>query len=162
MFTVIVELVTVAVLDVRISKVPLPASSLDLVTVTDEAESNSNPEGAVRTIVPTLKSLLAPSLTIGPVNGTYAPPVVSADIVEPPVAGVTLTAANATDVGIRSDAILKRVSAIALRAKPANRRFDVVKKIINNINYRLGTYKYEKVSLSESRTMVLHPSGIAR
>lgn len=51
--------------------------------------SKMNPDGALRIIVPTPAFPLAPSEYTGPVSVTYAPPVLSAEIADPPVAGVT-------------------------------------------------------------------------
>ena len=53
---------------------------------------NENPLGALRIIVPRPIFPVADSLRTGPVNAVYAPPVVSAEIEEPPVAAVTVAA----------------------------------------------------------------------
>src|SRR5207249_990920 len=83
----IVPAVGVAVVDVRVSAVPLPAV-LVTVAVTVEPVSNTNPEGAFNTIVPVPISLPVLSSRIGPVNVVQAPPALSAEIVAPPVAAV--------------------------------------------------------------------------
>jgi len=70
---VMVEVVTVAVELLSVSRVLLPVSSRETVTVTVEDESNSNPLGALKTIVPVPISRLAPSSSTGPVSVVYAP-----------------------------------------------------------------------------------------
>lgn len=73
---------------------PVPATSL-LVAVTLLPVLKLNPDGAFNIIVPVLISAVTPSVITGPVRAVYVPPVVSADMAEPPVATVTVTAALA-------------------------------------------------------------------
>jgi len=58
-------------------------------------ESNSNPDGTVKVIVPDFIWALELSEITGPVKVVYSPFTVSAEIVEPPVAEVIDAAANA-------------------------------------------------------------------
>lgn len=93
---VIVLAVGVAVPDENLKQVPVPAV-LVIVAVTAAAVLNANPDGAFKMNVPLAgKSRYAPSRIEGPVSVVYPSPAVSADIAEPPVAGVTVTAADAT------------------------------------------------------------------
>jgi len=95
---VIVLLVKAAVDDDNVKRLPVPASSRETATVTEPAVvSNSNPAGAVRIMVPALISLFAPSSSTGPVKAIQVPPVVSAEMLEPPVAVVTVAVACAFD-----------------------------------------------------------------
>lgn len=59
--------------------------------------SKLKPDGAFSMIVPVLMSLGVATFSVmtGPVSALNAPPVVSAEIAEPPVAGVSVTAAKA-------------------------------------------------------------------
>jgi hypothetical protein len=54
--------------------------------------SKINPAGAFRMLVPTPALPFATSAYTGPVSAVYAPPVLSAEIAPPPVAGVTVCA----------------------------------------------------------------------
>jgi len=51
--------------------------------------SKTNPDGAFRIIVPSPIFPIAASVSVGPAKGVNVPPVVSAEIVLPPVAGLT-------------------------------------------------------------------------
>src|SRR5215472_16158591 len=57
----------------------------------DPAASKAKPAGAVSTTVPVLISPGADSVSAGPVSAVSAPPLVSAEIEEPPVAALTET-----------------------------------------------------------------------
>ena len=60
--------------------------------------SNTKPVGAFKIIVPVFISLPAFSAMTGPVSAVYVPPVVSAEIADPPVVGVSVTAAKTTEI----------------------------------------------------------------
>ena len=59
-----------------------------------DGEYTANSEGTFNIIVPVSISAVAPSEIIGPVSEVYVPPTVSAEIAEPPVAGVTVAVAK--------------------------------------------------------------------
>ena len=59
--------------------------------------SKTNPDGTFSIIVPVPMSAVAPSEIIGPVKEVWEPPVVSAEIAEPPVADVTVTVAKTSE-----------------------------------------------------------------
>jgi hypothetical protein len=85
--------VAVELLRVRCSWFP-PSDATVAVTVA--ALLNTNPEGALKTMVPTLlMSPLLASLQTGPVKVVQLPPAVSAEMLLPPVAAVTDAAAFA-------------------------------------------------------------------
>jgi hypothetical protein len=54
----------------------------------------TNPVGTFKTMVPVCMSPLASSRTVGPVSEVKGPPTESAEIVPPPLAGVTVAAAK--------------------------------------------------------------------
>src|SRR4051794_28963556 len=87
---VIVLLVTVAVPDAKTKAMSFPA--LVTVAVTAVAGSNSNPDGAFNTMVPSPISPVAASATAGPVNVVQSVlgAAVSAEMAVPPLAGVTV------------------------------------------------------------------------
>lgn len=92
---VILPAAGVAVVDVKVKQAFDP-TSLVMVAVTVCPVLNSNPLGALMMIVPLpAMSPVAPSVMVGPVSAVYEPPVLSALIVVPPVAGVIDTAASA-------------------------------------------------------------------
>jgi hypothetical protein len=110
--TVIVMLlvVTVAAPELNVRAVPVPATrATTALTVADEL--NRKPVGALRIIVPAvLTSRVAPSVSTGPVNVVYDPPVVSAGILA--LAGVEMVAvANAEPVATRISPVANRVIA---------------------------------------------------
>lgn len=75
---------------------PLPPPSQVISTVgAIPPVSKINPDGAFNIMVPVPISAVTPSEITGPVNEVYVPPVVSAEIADPPVEGVTVTAAFA-------------------------------------------------------------------
>ncbi len=83
----------VAVVEVKVKQALEPTSRV-MVAVTVAPVLYINPDGALKTNVPVAgKSPVAPSVMVGPVRVVYEPPVVSALMALPPVAGVTLTAA---------------------------------------------------------------------
>ena len=78
---------------------PVQLPELVLVAVTLlEVVSNTKPDGVFNIIVPIPISPSALSAIIGLVKVVYVPPVVSAEIAEPPVASVTVTPAAANAI----------------------------------------------------------------
>lgn len=65
----------------------------------------TKPDGTFNMIVPVPISPVAPSVRIGPVSEVKVPPVVSAEIAEPPVAGVTVAAANVIRINEKATVI---------------------------------------------------------
>jgi hypothetical protein len=79
----------------RLKGVPLPLS-IAVVAVTVAAVLNSNPDGALITMIPGEHSLLFCSATIGPLTAVHPAPAVSAEIATGvPVIGVMVTATAA-------------------------------------------------------------------
>ncbi len=76
-----------------------------------------NPDGAFKIIVPVPISALAPSVMAGPVSVVNVPPVVSAEMAEPPVAGVAVAAANAVDASEKTTAITAMIGIDILEDK---------------------------------------------
>ena len=77
----------------------------------------TNPDGTLNMIVPVLISPFAPSVRIGPVSEVKVPPVVSAEIAEPPVAGVTVAAANAAVINEKTTATAAAVGRSVFEKK---------------------------------------------
>ena len=73
---------------------PLPPMRVTKTVGAAPPVSNSKPDGALRIMVPVPMSAVAPSDITGPVNEVKVPPVVSAEIAEPPVAEVTVAVAR--------------------------------------------------------------------
>lgn len=91
---VTIEAVGVAVDELKAKQEPVPARRV-MVAVTVELVLKANPAGAFKIKVPLAGiSREAPSVAVGPVKAVYVPPAVSAEIALPPVAGVTVTAAE--------------------------------------------------------------------
>jgi hypothetical protein len=117
-----VALAHVAVVMVRLVVVGVAA------TPTALEESKANPPGALSAKVPVPMSPAAPppaaSETDGPVRGVYAPPVVSAETDEPPVAAVTVTAADAgsAKTAVNPTAMTSTLNASRFMWKPPNAR----------------------------------------
>ena len=97
------------------------------------AVSKTNPVGASRMIVPvpTLPSEL--SVNEGPVKVVYVPPVVSAEIVVPPVAAVRVPSAKA------SDAIKPEVSPLASSSRFFPSRLGVQSHVVVKSPWPLAT-----------------------
>ena len=110
----------VAEFEENVKQVPDPAS-LVIVAVTVMPVLYENPEGAVSTIVPLPVEMARPlvSVIVGPVSVVHvAVPFVvfvSALMVLPPVAAVTVTAAKALFAPTKNNAIAKTAKAVVLR-----------------------------------------------
>lgn len=113
---VIVEAVGVTVCEIApfIRKdLPAPQFPAKLVTVAVTlfaAVLNTNPDGALKIIVPKPISAVTPSVSTGPVREVNVPPVVSAEIADPPVAVVIVTAAK-TVLAIKTAANITKTAA---------------------------------------------------
>ena len=115
----------VAVFEENVKHVEAPAS-LVIVAVTEVAVLYENPDGAVMTIVPLPVEMARPvvSVTVGPVSVVHvAVPFVvfvSALIVLPPVAAVTVTAAKTLFVPAKNKTNAKATKAVAPRIRWKN------------------------------------------
>lgn len=113
----------VAVFDKKVKHVPLP-DVLVIVAVTVVPVLYENPEGAVSTIVPLPVDIARPlvSVMVGPVSVVHvAVPFVvfvSALMVLPPVAAVTVTAAKALCAPTKNNAAAKAAKVITLKICP--------------------------------------------
>jgi len=81
---------------------PVPETSVLVAVTLFAVVLNTKPAGATKIIVPVPISAVAPSVIAGPVRAVYDPPVVSAEIADPPVAGDTVTFAIACPAGVKN------------------------------------------------------------
>ena len=90
MIDVIAKAVPVAAPLMFLVSAPAPANLVISTVGATPATSNIKPVGAFKIMVPVPTSPLVASSQIGPVNEVHIPPVLSAEMEDPPVAGVRM------------------------------------------------------------------------